>query len=440
MLRFVKIREVYRHFATDSLYRNSIYLMLSTAVMALFGFVFWLLSARLFSPAQVGIATTLISVMTLLSNISILGFNVSLIRYLPQSMKKNDTINSAILLVVAASIVTSLIFVGFTGIFSPTLQFLQKNALYVLTFTIFVISVSLNTLLESIFVAYRASGNILVKNSILSLSKILFLFPFFFIGSYGIFSAFVFAILISMLLGFGILIAKYSYRPIITLQTTVIREMAVFSGGNYIAGFLHLAPTLLLPIFIINNLNAETAAYYYISSMILGFLTVIPTAASQSLLAEGSHDQSGIARYALKAAKLTLITLIPAVFLTVFFGNVILSAFGNSYAQEAFGFLQLVSISAIFISLSSLLSAILKIRHQVKGLIIINFFGAFLTLGLSYLFMQQGLLGVGKGWLLGQVLLSIIYVGFVGKDLSLKSIWKSEEYNVGLKFIGRNIS
>ena len=440
MSLFARLQNVYRHFASDSLYRNSIYLMLSTAVMALFGFVFWLLCARLFSPEQVGVATTLISVMTLLSNISILGFNVSLIRYLPRSTRKNNTINSALVFVVCASIIAAFVFVGFSNIFSPTLQFLQKNVMYVLTFTAFVIGVSLNTILESIFVAYRASGNVLVKNTVLSVCKILFLFPLLIFGSYGIFTSFALAVLISTLMGYGFLMAKYAYRPAFTVCRSTVKEMAVFSGGNYIAGFLHLAPTLLLPIFIINNLNADTAAYYYVSSMILGFLTVIPTAATQSLLAEGSHEGAEIKRHSIKTAKIILITLIPAVLAIVFFGNILLSAFGKSYAVEAFSFLQLISISAIFISVSSLLSAVLKIRHQIKALIAITLLEALLILGLSYFFMPQGLIGVGRGWLFGQAMLSVIYVGFVGKDyVSFESARNWKGYNFGQKFTLRNI-
>ena len=55
------IKKIINHFAQDSLYRNSIYLMLSTAIMAFFGFFFWIINTRLFSPTQIGLATALIS-------------------------------------------------------------------------------------------------------------------------------------------------------------------------------------------------------------------------------------------------------------------------------------------------------------------------------------------------------------------------------------------
>jgi len=57
----------------DSLYRNSIYLMTSTLIMAVLGFVFWMVNARLFTTEQVGLATTIISVMGLITGFSVLG-------------------------------------------------------------------------------------------------------------------------------------------------------------------------------------------------------------------------------------------------------------------------------------------------------------------------------------------------------------------------------
>ena len=88
------ISKFYNYLTNDSLYKNSIYLMLSTGVMAVFGFFFWMINARLYSAEQVGIGTTLISIMTLISSFSLLGLGNSLIKYLSTSDKKNERINT----------------------------------------------------------------------------------------------------------------------------------------------------------------------------------------------------------------------------------------------------------------------------------------------------------------------------------------------------------
>ena len=69
----------------NTLFRNSFYLMLATAVMAGFGFFFWLIVARMFSTANIGLATTLISVMNMIAMLSLVGFDVTFVRFLPNS-------------------------------------------------------------------------------------------------------------------------------------------------------------------------------------------------------------------------------------------------------------------------------------------------------------------------------------------------------------------
>ena len=78
--------------SNDYLYTNSLWLIGSTVILTGFGFFFWTICARLFSSEQVGVASTLISVLELLAALSILGFNVALIKYVPQAKEKNHVI------------------------------------------------------------------------------------------------------------------------------------------------------------------------------------------------------------------------------------------------------------------------------------------------------------------------------------------------------------
>lgn len=74
-----RLAKFYKHVMSDSLYRNSIYLMLSTLIMSFFGFIFWMVASRLYDAGDIGLATGLISVMGLIVGLSVLGLNVGLI-------------------------------------------------------------------------------------------------------------------------------------------------------------------------------------------------------------------------------------------------------------------------------------------------------------------------------------------------------------------------
>lgn len=412
-----KIKAMLISLKKDHLYRNSFYMIASTAVLAGFGFIFWIIVARLFKPEFVGIATTLISVSILIGGFSLLGLNISIIRYLPKSDNKSGIINSAYTIAMLASIFAAVVFILGIHIFSPELAFIKENPIYFITFIIFMAGLSLNNLLESTFLAYRAAGNILLKNTLASILKLLFLFVFISFGAYGIFSSFSVSTLLSLFLGLIILKYRFNYKPAISINTGIIKKLARFSIGNYISGFLYQIPSLILPLIILNHLHAKVAAYYYIDTMILNFLIVIPVAASQTLLSEGSHDEGLLKDHVFKAMKITSILLIPAIFVIFFFGHYILHFFGKAYEAEAFTFLQIISLSSIPIAVTLFTNSIFRINHKTWSLILLNLVGCILVLFGSEFFISYGLVGIGVGWLMGQSLSALVFLSFLIREI-----------------------
>ena len=126
MFSRMNFKNVYKHVMTDPLYKNSLFDMASTFILGGLGFVFWIIIARLYKPENVGIATTLISIMTLFSSFTIMGLSTSLNRYLPKSANKNELINFSFVIVTLVTLVASVIFLLGLQIFSPQLLFLGK--------------------------------------------------------------------------------------------------------------------------------------------------------------------------------------------------------------------------------------------------------------------------------------------------------------------------
>jgi amino acid adenylation domain-containing protein len=110
ILNQINFKNVYQHVITDPLYRNSIFNMSGTFILGGLGFVFWIIIARLYKAENVGIATTLISIMALLSSFTIMGLNSGLIRYLPRSANKNELINSSFVIVTLVALIATAIF------------------------------------------------------------------------------------------------------------------------------------------------------------------------------------------------------------------------------------------------------------------------------------------------------------------------------------------
>ena len=135
-LKQISFKNVYKQVMTDPLYKNSLFNMSGTFILGGLGFVFWIIVARLYKTEQVGIATTLISIMALLSSLTILGLGSSLMRHLPKSTHKNELINSSFVIVMLVTLLASVIFLLGLQIFSPQLLFLRSNLFYIISFTI----------------------------------------------------------------------------------------------------------------------------------------------------------------------------------------------------------------------------------------------------------------------------------------------------------------
>ncbi len=414
------ISKFYNYLANESLFRNSIYLMLSTGVMAVFGFFFWIINARLYSSEQVGIGTTLISIISLISSFSLLGLGNSLIKYLPTSDKKNEKINTSFMLVGLTSIFVSIFYLVFLKIFSPKLLFVRESIIFSLLFILFIVFSSLNAISENVFIAYRSSKFVLIKNTISSIAKLIL--PIFLValGAYGIVVSMGIAIAVAFLFSLVILILRFNYLPKPIIDRIVVKRMTKFSLGNYIAGFIGGLPVMVLPILITNLIGAKFSAYFYLDMMIANLLYIIPMATSQSLFAEGSYSETELKVQLKKAIKIISLILIPAILVTFLFGNYILLAFGKEYSYEGFILLKLLSISGIFISINAIGGAILKIKQKIKLMILLSLINTTVILSLSVFLIKMDLFGivrVGISWIVGQGIISVIHLLFTKKLL-----------------------
>ena len=68
----------------DPLFKNAYFLMFSSLTSAGSGFFFWLIAARFYSTSDIGLASAIISAMGLIAMLSLLGFDISLVRFLPE--------------------------------------------------------------------------------------------------------------------------------------------------------------------------------------------------------------------------------------------------------------------------------------------------------------------------------------------------------------------
>jgi O-antigen/teichoic acid export membrane protein len=415
------VKEKLRQLHSDTLVRNSFYLMLSTAIMAVLGFIFWLISAHLFQPEDIGIATTLISAMNLISYIGLLGFNSTFVRILPGSKHRSEEINTGLILSASAAVIIGAVYVLLVPIIAPKLGIVHDNVLYAVGFIVMVALACVNLLTDSMFIAFRAAKyNLLIDGIIMSSVKLALPFVFVGLGAYGLFAASGSAALVALGLSVFFLVSRFGYTPKLSIDKPILRRVMKYSFSNYIANLLNIAPTLILPMIIINQLGAASAGYYYLASMIATLLYTVVYAVSQSLFAEGSYADQGLRALLTRSSIVLAAIMLPGAAVIYFGAHTLLGVYGQTYADQAAPLLQVLALAAPMVALYTIANVVQRILKQNYGLIIVNFVYIVSVTIFALLWTSNGLIWVGYAWLAGQSLAGLSGVLLIWLSLATK--------------------
>lgn len=407
---------------SDPLYRNSLFLMANTAVTAGLGFIFWMVIARFYTEAELGLGAAIISAISLLALLSRLGFNVALIRFLPKAEKPVDMINTCLTLSGIVSLVVAGIFIAGLHLWSPAFYFVRENAIFSIAFVFFVLFCTLSGIMDSIFIARRRADFVLLKNTIYSLLKIpLPILLVLYFHAFGIVASWGVAIALAVIISFLLFLPRVQnrYKPVPKLNLGIIRDIWRYSAGNYFAGLFGAASTFILPIMVVNILGAEQNAYFYVAWMIASLLFAIPMAVSQSLFAEGSHFEAPLGLNVRRSYKFIFLLLIPAIILLLLLGKWLLLLFGVSYSANALGLLSILGISSLFVGVNSVYYSIMRVRHRIRELVAIcGFITLAVLLGSYFITPTTGIIGVGYIWLGAQGVVSIYVISAMRRRIA----------------------
>lgn len=383
--------------------------MLSTGVQAIFGFFFWIVCARLYIPGDVGIATSLIAAASLMTGFGLLGFNNVIIRFLPTSERKNEHLSTAFILSGVASIIAGVAFLVWAVLtHSPSVQYPHFILLAVI-FIVYVSILTLNSVVGSAFIAYRAAHYVLWENIVFSILKLSLVFMIIGIGFMGILSATTVATVIACCLGFFWLFKEFHYRPTWKLDKTIIVETRRFAASNYIGSLFGILPSSILTLIVLSRLGSQEAAFFYMPSMIVAFLNIIPSSTAQSLFAEISHDESRLVKYLKDGLKNLFLLLVPAIIVTWFLGGFILRFFGANYASAGTWPLRILALASLIGAANYFGDTLLNIKKLAGLYIFMNALNALSIVVLAYIMVPYGLMAVAWSVLIGQVITVIAY-------------------------------
>jgi O-antigen/teichoic acid export membrane protein len=397
--------------AGNHLLRSSIFLTAASAVTAGLGFVFWTVVARLFVPAQVGVATSLISTISLISYLSLFGLNSTVVRFFSTSPRKNAFATQAIVGVTVSSLVLGLLAYLLLVPGREEMSGVRSFPWFPVIFLASCVFAAVNLLSDSFFIAMRRSQyNVLTDGVVQGLTKLALPVALVTLGSVGILlSTSVAALLagaVSLILARRVLGLRVHAS---TKRTEVVTRLR-YSGGAYVANVFYLLPILLVPLIVLDQLGPAAAGYYYIAYQVSNLLNAIGTAVGESTLAEGSYAEAEYRHLLRRSALLLSVTVVPAALLLALVSGVVMRVFGPAYVANATTLLQLLAINAVFVAIITWANFALKIVGRLKTLLVANVVYFVLMLGLSALVVRHGLVWAGLAWVASGLVVSTFLV------------------------------
>lgn len=391
---------------------NSIFIISSSIISAGFGFVFFIIAAKLYSPEDVGISTALISSSTLIGILSRFGLDYSIIRFFP-NYNKSKVLSTSLIITTVISMVIGIIYIFGIDFFSPELQLL-KSTENTIIYLIVLVAGSWVALTGIAFIAIRKAGYNLFQNVVMG-SRIIFLILLIPYGAIGIFTATGISFVISILSVLSLL-KRCEIRLYNNIDMTFLKESFRFSAGNYFANLLMSAPNMVLPIMVLNILGPESAAYYYLSYSIVSMLFMVPSAISMSLFVEGSYGV-GIKNMVVKSISLIVPIIVPASILLYVYSPDILKLISSEYSVGGVAVMRTMIFSTIFITINYIFFSIKRIQKDNKGLLQMGGIIFVFLLGFSYFFMfRYGIIGVGYAWIIGNGIGSLFGIIIAWKE------------------------
>ncbi|MCS6800892.1 MAG: MATE family efflux transporter [Chloroflexota bacterium] len=401
-----RTRAAFSSTANRAVLRTAFSMVGTTAITSLLGFAFWTVAARSFLPAEVGIAATAVSAMTLLANIGMVGLGTMLIAELPRQPGREPALiaSAAVAAGIVAFALGSLAGAA-AGVFVADLQMLATSLPLNLLFSLGVAVTAMTLVLDQAFLGLLLGSVQVWRNTIFSLAKLLFvplagsLLP----GANGmtIYALWLAGNLVSVGYVAAVLVRRFPSARLLAWPSLgwVWRSRS----GAFDHNTLNLSLQLwyyLLPLVATALISAEAAAYFYIAIMIANFVSMPPFALTMGIFAVGARTPQLIGQRTRFTIPLAAALGGAANLVLLVAAEPLLTLFGPGYADGALPSLRILALGVFPLIVKDHYVAICRVEGRVREAARVMVIGGAGEIALAALgALLAGLPGVALGWL-----------------------------------------
>ncbi|MHA6621044.1 lipopolysaccharide biosynthesis protein [Pseudonocardia sp. DLS-67] len=387
-------------------HRDGLALVLSSALTSGLGLLFWILAARLYDSATVGVNSTVLSAMTLLGTAAQLNLGNALLRFVPVAGRNTRAlVVGCYAAAVAAATLAGAVFALGASWWAPELHAVFGGSELVAFFTLSTPVWAMFVMQDYLLPAIKKATLVPVENLVFSVLKIVFLGGAAALGMWsGLAVSWVAATAVIVLI-----VTVYLARVLPRAgdqdagpapAAVTVRDVASFVRADYAGTVFLLAAVFGLPLAVLARLGPEAAAVYGIAWQIAYALYLVVNGMGQSLVAHVAADPAKLESARRSMIHKALALLVPAVLVISAAAHPLLSLFGPAYAAEGSVLLVLLVLSAIpnVVTWSTVWAA----RVRRDGRVLFGLPAAITTAVIagSWILMPVlGVVGTGVAWL-----------------------------------------
>ncbi len=386
------------------LVRNAWALAISQGSAALLGLAFWVLVARAYSAAEVGVAGTLIVVMTTTSTVAQLNYSMALPRLLPLASRPFDLLRSVYLQTALASIALASVVALVLARFSDDLGPVISRPVVAAGFVAGAVVWTWFTIQDASLAGFGRAPFVAGENIIFGIIKVALGLAFVAFST-GIFLSWVVstALVVAVV---TVVVWREAHRrqlPVDTNTPDVGAGPRSFRLLDFGGIAIFVATMALMPLLVLNRLGAEAAGVFSISISIAWSLESMVVGVGTSFVVEAARDEDRQRSHLVHVVRVFLPLIIAGVMVAILVAPLILLPFGSEY-DAAVSTLRVLVVAVPFRFCAHLLLGVFRIRFAGRSLLAAQAAPFFVAIPAAVVLIDRwGTPGAGAAWLLGQV-------------------------------------
>lgn len=407
----------------DLLVRNSVFIMLTTVVNSLLGFVFWVIAAHLYPTSTVGLAAAFVSAFSLAAVLANPAVHSGLTQVLPNAKPGREwsvIVNGGLFIGTVAAIIWGILLVPLLPLLSHQFDGILHNPVAFAGFVVGVIATVTGLIVDYLFVAERRSENMLWRNVAFGVAKIPLLLVAVVIAgrssASGIWGVWALTTAVTVVLAIVIGFPRLGRGYILALAGATARWRAIIKdlAWHHATNLGLLLPMYVLPLLVVARVSSRANAYYYVTWMLCSVFFVVSPAISSALFAEGSHDPASVRAIARRSVVITSALLAIIGLGYVVLGPLVLRVFGPAYAANGTTLLLILVASAPFEAVNNIYVSVLRVERRLVRAAVLTAGMACISLALAWILLPtMGINGAGVAWLIAQFVGMVTTVGSV---------------------------